>query len=91
MESKETIAVDANVMLAAIQEEFRNTEPGLTLSIDTAPAEPTAMKRDDAERMLKSLFVVHNGILEMDQDMEGLVQTSSNLASIHTEDRKSVV
>ena len=87
MESKETIAVDANVMLAAIQEEFRNTEPGLTLSIDTAPAEPTAMKRDDAERMLKSLYVVHNGILEMDQDMEGLVQTSSNLASIHTEGR----
>ena len=32
--------------------------------------------------MLKSLSVVHNGIFAMSQDLEGLVETSSNLASV---------
>jgi hypothetical protein len=32
--------------------------------------------------LLKSLSVVHNGIFAMSQDLEGLVETSSNLASV---------
>ena len=35
------------------------------------------------KRMLLSLQAVHNGVFAMSQDMEGLVETSSNLASIH--------
>ena len=55
------------------------------VEMETADAVSTGMNKADADRMLRSLYVVHNGIYEMDQDLDWLVQTSSNLASIHKE------
>ena len=42
--------------------------------------EPNAMRR-----MLLSLYAVHNGVYAMSQDIDWLVETSSNLASIRLE------
>ena len=42
-------------------------------------------------RFLHSLYAVHHGVYAMSQDMEGLVETSSNLASVKMRDGKIVV
>lgn len=79
---KEAVNVDINVLLAEIKDEFSQTEPNVEIRMETAEAQPVVMEQTAAVRMVKSLLVVHNGVLEYDQDMEKLVQTSSNLASI---------
>ncbi len=85
MAFKEQVRVDLNTYCAEMREEFSKTEPNLFVEMETADAVSTGMNKADADRMLRSLYVVHNGIYEMDQDLDWLVQTSSNLASIHKE------
>ena len=42
-------------------------------------------------RFLNSIHAVHNGVFAMSQDIEGLVETSSNLASVKQKDGQIVV
>lgn len=48
--------------------------------------EPEAMKR-----FLLAIYAVHNGVHAMSQDIPGLVETSSNLASIKQKEGKIIV
>lgn len=83
MAEKEGVRVDLNVYLSEVEEEFSATEPGLQLLLESEALEDrNAIETGVARRMLLALRAVHNGVFAMSQDMEGLVETSSNLASI---------
>ncbi|MBP3227646.1 MAG: aminoacyl-histidine dipeptidase [Bacteroidaceae bacterium] len=89
---KEQFVADANVFLAEVREEFAATEPGIAISVESEQMHPTSQDKAQTARMLAALRAVHNGVLEMDQDLNWLVQTSSNLASIrHTPEGVRVV
>ena len=49
------------------------------------------MERTACRRMLLSLRAVHNGVFAMSQELDWLVETSSNLASIRKEGDRIVV
>jgi dipeptidase D len=59
--------------------------------LESQPAAEQCLEVEGTKRMLLSLLAVHNGVYAMSQDMEGLVETSSNLASIHHKDGQVVV
>lgn len=87
MEEKENVRVDLNVHLAEVEEEYSVTEPNLQILLESESVEgQKAIQAEVARRMLLALRAVHNGVFAMSQDMEGLVETSSNLASIHKGD-----
>lgn len=87
MAEKENVRVDLNVYLAEVEEEYSVTEPNLQILLESESVEdPKAIQTEVARRMLLALRAVHNGVFAMSQDMEGLVETSSNLASIHKGD-----
>lgn len=89
---KEQIRVDLNVFAAYIREEYSVTEPDVAIELESEIDAPRqAIAKAVADKMLLSLRAVHNGIYTMSQDMEGLVETSSNLASIHREEGTIVV
>lgn len=89
---KDQFVADANVFLAEVREEFAATEPNLDVKVETAQMLPTSQSKEQTARMLAALRAVHNGVLEMDQDLDWLVQTSSNLASVrHTPEGVKVV
>ena len=77
-----TFVTELEAFVAKVREEFSATEPDLTAALEAADAASTCICPEQAVRMLKSLNVVHNGIFAMSQDLEGLVETSSNLASV---------
>ena len=92
MAYKEQLRVDINVFAANVRDEFSVTEPDVIVDMDSTTAEGRlALPQEKVVRMLKSLLAVHNGVFAMSQDMEGLVETSSNLASIHLEGEEVVV
>ena len=73
-----------------IKEEFSSTEPDVILASETnLPSD--SLTRTQTERILKSLSVVHNGIFAMSQDIDDLVETSSNLANIKREGNQIIV
>lgn len=91
MSQKEQIRIDLNIYQSILEEEYSNTEKNFVLTLDSIEPAVTAMNAKDAERMLLSLRVVHNGVFAMSQDLDWLVETSSNLASIRKQDGKIIV
>lgn len=90
-DQKEQMRIDLNILSAAVEEEYSVTEKSLLFTLDSCEASAVAMERQAMRRMLLSLQAVHNSVFAMSQDMEGLVETSSNLASIHLEGDRVVV
>lgn len=90
-DQKEQMRIDLNILSAAVEEEYSVTEKSLLFTLDSCEASAVAMERQAMRRMLLSLQAVHNGVFAMSQDMEGLVETSNNLASIHLEGDRVVV
>jgi dipeptidase D len=66
--------------------ECLRSEPGLTVRIDTPAANPpSAFLPADSQRLLDMLRVVPCGVLAMDQQIPGLVETSNNLGVLTME------
>lgn len=81
-------------LIPTLEADFRNeyavTEPNLAVIVETAQA-TSVMEKDSMMRFLHAIYAVHNGVLAMSQDMPGLVETSSNLASIKMKEEGIVV
>lgn len=88
---KEQVRIDLNVYIADLEEEFPQTEPAMKWELESETSMPTCMASAQVRPMLLSLHALHNGVYAMSQDMEGLVETSTNLASIRKENNKVVV
>lgn len=87
IKDKEQIRIDLNIFAAEVEEEFSVTEKNIQFLLDSVSDAPTnAMQTDAMQKMLYSLHSVHNGVFAMSQDIDWLVETSSNLASIRLED-----
>lgn len=79
---KEEIAVMLNKYLADVTSEYAATEANIKITLDSVPTPDTVVAGDVAERMLNALYACPNGIIRMSDDMPGLVETSTNLASV---------
>lgn len=91
MNMKEQVRVDLNVFTAEVEEELAVTEKGILLSLDSCEPAAKVMEKQTMRKMLLSLHAVYNGVFAMSQDIDWLVETSTNLASIHVEGDKVVV
>ncbi|MEM9022652.1 MAG: aminoacyl-histidine dipeptidase [Bacteroidota bacterium] len=65
-----------------LQEEHRTTDPDLQLVAEPAANIGQVMAADFQENLLRALYATLNGIYRMSPDIEGLVQTSNNLACV---------
>lgn len=89
---KEQLRIDLNVFASEVREEYATTEPDMLIDMESvADAPQQAIAKTVADKMLLSLRAVHNGVYAMSQDLDWLVETSSNLASIHREQESIVV
>ena len=88
MKHKEDVRIDMNIYTAEIENEFSVTEPNLRTELGSESPCAKAIDRDTVIRLLKSVYAVHHGVYAWSQDMPGLVETSSNLASIKMVDGK---
>ena len=88
MKHKEDVRIDMNIYTAEIENEFSVTEPNLRTELSSESPCSQAIDREILKNLLKSVYAVHNGVYAWSQDIEGLVETSSNLASIKMVDNK---
>lgn len=79
---KEEIRVKINAFLADLREEYKNSEPNLNLLLESAQIPSKVINRKTAERLILSLTACPHGVIGMSSDIEGLVETSTNLASV---------
>lgn len=86
---KETVRVDWNVFISQVEEEFHVSDTQIVAQMQSADAQKVITASDTA-RFIRALQAVDNGVFAMCQDeaLAGMVETSSNIASIVTEENE---
>ena len=67
---------------ADVKGEYSVTEPDLSFALESVPAPAFAFDTDSAMRLVRGLYAAPHGVLSMSADIPGLVETSTNLASV---------
>lgn len=88
---KEAVVVALNHYVAAIENEYRATDPEMTLTIETAEKPAMVIDTDTTTRLINSLYSCPHGVISMSHDLEGLVETSTNLASVKMLDGNKIL
>lgn len=68
---------------AEIKDEFALTDPDVRAVAIPASWESDAIDHDVASDLIEAMVAVPNGVLAMSAELKGIVETSSNLASVH--------
>ena len=79
---KTTFEEATRALISAIEKEFQTLEPELNISINPSKLPAMVMELGVQQPLLKALNAAHNGVFRMSPDIEGLVETSNNVARV---------
>ncbi len=88
---KEKFEARATQYMADVKEEFHFTEPDMRLTLNEIPAAEEVLDLKSQKSLLAALVGVPNGVLEMSAAIPGLVETSTNLASVKFPAKNKIV
>ena len=69
-------------LIFAIENEYSSFEPDLSIVLNSCELPETVMELEVQQPLLKSLQAAHNGVYRMSPDIDGLVETSNNVARV---------
>ncbi|MDR3308552.1 MAG: aminoacyl-histidine dipeptidase [Tannerella sp.] len=81
-DKREQVRVLLNNFAADIENELRRVDPNVRLLMESTDAPATVLTNELRDRLINSLLACPHGVVTMSHDIEGLVETSTNLASI---------
>lgn len=79
---KENVRVELNHFIADVANEFGDTEPTLKIALESEKLPETVVDKVSSDKLLNALYACPHGVIGMSRDMPGLVETSTNLASV---------
>jgi len=79
LEQFNSVVTDFNKMLTS---EFASTDANAKLVATSTEKAPTRLNSEFQSKLLKGIYACPNGIYRMSSEIEGLVQTSNNLARV---------
>jgi dipeptidase D len=71
--------------------EFRKTDPGMKIELSDLKKVASALTSACRDKLLGLLLALPHGVLAMSRDIPGLVETSSNLASVHMTKKEAAI
>ena len=77
--------------LDSIRTELTVPDPGMSFEISDAPVPPDALTEASTRKVLSLIRALPHGVLRMSDDIDGLVETSTNLAVARVEDGRVIV
>lgn len=89
MAYKEQIRIEWNHFVAQMEGVFGEVEKDMRLELETCDMPEIFVPADKAYRLIMALCECPHGMIAMSQEMPGLVETSTNLASIKMKSEKS--
>lgn len=88
---KEDIRVALNMYAADIANEYAGVEPTLKLDLESVERPEYCIDSETSENLIRSLYCAPHGVVSMSRDLEGLVETSTNLASVKMRGENEIV
>jgi len=89
MAYKEQIRIEWNHFVAQMEGVFGEVEKDMRLELETCDMPDTFVPADKAYRLIMALCECPHGMIAMSKEMPGLVETSTNLASVKMKNDKS--
>ncbi len=91
-ESESIVVIDdmqVNALFEVVKEEkeiilneFAKLEPKLSISLTKTKVPETVMETGDQDILLRAIYGIHNGVFRMSPEIDGLVETSNNIARV---------
>ncbi len=81
---KEQLRIELNKFIAEAEAEYKEAEKDMSITLESEALPDTLMPKDVSEKLILSLYACPHGVYAMSKDMPGLVETSTNLASVKT-------
>ncbi len=80
--NKEQVRVAFNKFVADIEVEYAGLEPTLKFELTSEDRPEYAVDSETTMHLVEALYCAPHGVISMSRDLEGLVETSTNLASV---------
>ncbi|WP_435255186.1 aminoacyl-histidine dipeptidase [Tenacibaculum sp. A30] len=84
--SKEPFLFEIHELINNIKAEFLTLEPNLSIELKEVETPKTVMDLGVQEGLIKAVYTALNGVYRMSPDIDGLVETSNNIARIIVKD-----
>lgn len=88
---KEDVRVAINHFIADIENEYADLEPTLEITMESVDKPDFCIDSDTTIKLIESIYSAPHGVVSMSRVMPGLVETSTNLASVKMKDGNEVV
>lgn len=90
--NKEAVRVALNEYTAIIEKEYRDLEPTLEIRMESVEQPEFSIDETTSTNIIRALYSAPHGVVSMSRELKGLVETSTNLASVKmTADNKVIV
>lgn len=87
MANKEDLRILLNLYTAEVEAEYKDVEKEMVIDMDSTMTDGLRfLSPADAEKLIRALYACPHGVMAMSRDIPGLVETSTNLASIKMRD-----
>lgn len=80
--NKESVRAEFNKYAADIEAEYAGLETTLKLDLESVDRPEYAVDSATTAHLIEALYCAPHGVISMSRDIEGLVETSTNLASV---------
>ncbi len=89
--NKEDLRVDFNCYVATVEDELRGVDALTGSAMETADVPATCIDDTTARNLISVLYAAPHGVIAMSRDIKGLVETSTNLASVKMKEGNTIV
>ena len=90
-EHEECILKEFDKVAGWVKKELAGVEPDFFMKYEKVRMNPTVIDEEGTQKIISLMMVAPNGVIRMSRDMEGLVETSLNLAIAKTTAAKKFV
>lgn len=88
---KEDVRIAFNQYVADIEREYKGLETTLKMTLESVDKPDFTIDAETARNLILSLYCAPHGVISMSRDLEGLVETSTNLASVKMKANDQIV
>ncbi len=88
---KESVRIMLNTFTADIENELKHVDPKVQIIMESADRPEFRIDQNTTEKLIYALQACPHGVRAMSQDIEGLVETSTNLASVKMKEDQTIV
>lgn len=89
--NKEKVRVALNNYIADVKNEFGEVEPTLEIEMESVATPEFCIDSDTSRRLILALYGAPHGVVSMSRDLEGLVETSTNLAAVKMQPNNKIL